>query len=64
MHVLSVSSVFIRMLQLLHLNVLKVYRVLHLPLDVSSSLSAALHPSLRLQRGPVEGVRRGMATLT
>jgi hypothetical protein len=31
MHVLSVSSVFIRMLKVLHLNVSKVNQVLHLP---------------------------------
>ena len=30
-HILSVSSVFMRMLQVLHLDVLKVDRMLHLP---------------------------------
>ena len=51
MHVLNVSSVFRRMLQVLYLDVSKVDRVLHVPrfllprLGVSSSPSAALHPS-------------------
>ena len=53
MHVSIISSVFFYMLQVLHLDILKVDRVLHLPphlllpcLGVSSLPSAALHPSL------------------
>jgi hypothetical protein len=56
MHVLCVSSVFIRML---HLDVSKVHQVLHFPsrlllphLSVTSSPSAVLHPSQT-----AEGVR-------
>ena len=52
MHVLSVSSVVRHMLQVLHLDVSKVDRVLHLPprlllprLGVSSSPSTTLHHS-------------------
>jgi hypothetical protein len=51
-YVLSVSSVFIHMLQLLYREVLKLDRVLHLPahlllprLGVSFSPSVVLHPS-------------------
>jgi len=73
MHVLNVSSVFRRMLQVLYLDVSKVDRVLHVPrfllprLGVSSSPSAALHPSQTAegaQRGPAKGVRRGPADET
>ena len=62
------------MLQVLHLDVLKVDRVLHLPprlllphLGVSSSPSAALHASQTgegARRGPAEGTRGGMAGRT
>jgi hypothetical protein len=51
-HVISISSIFIRMLQVLYLDVSKVERVSHLSpclllsrLVVSSSPSATLHPS-------------------
>jgi hypothetical protein len=46
-HILSVSSVFIHILQVLYLDVSKVDRVLYLPprLGVSSASSAALHHS-------------------
>jgi hypothetical protein len=62
-HVLNVSFVFKRMLQVLYLDVSKVDWVLQLPsrfqlprLGVSSSPSAALHPSQT-----EEGRRRGCA---
>ena len=52
MHVSSVSSAFRHMLQVLHLDVLEVDRVLHFPprlllprLGVSSLPSVVLHPS-------------------
>jgi hypothetical protein len=60
MHVLNVSLVFTHMLQMLHLDVSKVDRVMHLParlllsrLGVSSSPFVALHPS-----HTAEGARR------
>jgi hypothetical protein len=61
-HVLSVSSDFIHMLQVLHLDVSKVYRVLHLSprllLPRLSTPPRLLLPFilLRLRQGPVEGV--------
>ena len=74
MYVLSVSSVFRRMFQVLYLDVLKVDRVLHLPsrlllprLGVPSSPSAALHPSLTAEwapRGLVERAHQGIAART
>jgi hypothetical protein len=73
-NVLSVSYVYIRMLQVLRLNVLKVDRVLHFPphlllpyLGVSSSPSAALHPSQTAEgarQGSAQGARRGMVART
>jgi hypothetical protein len=60
-HVSSVSSVFRRMLQVLHLDVSKIDRVLHLAPSSSSAasprclyllLALAGHPNLRYKRAP------------
>jgi hypothetical protein len=68
MHILSVSSIFIRMLQMLYLDVSKVNWVLHLPSCLllphlsASAPSAALYPSQTAEgarRRLEEGVRRG-----
>jgi hypothetical protein len=74
MYVSSVSSVFRRMLKVLHLDVSKVDRMLHIPprlllsrLGVLSSPSTALHPSQtaeRARQGPVEGAHLGMVART
>jgi hypothetical protein len=58
MHVLSISSVFIRMLQMLHLDILKVDQVLHLsPRLLLPRLGVSCSPSLHPSQ-TAEGVRR------
>ena len=73
-HVSSVSSAFGCMLQVLHLNVSKVDRMLHLPprillphLDVSSffcCLASSSQTTKGGRPGPVGGERRGMVART
>lgn len=62
-HISSILSIFFYMLQVLHLNVLKIDRVLCL--SVSSSPFPALHLSAEgARRGPTEGSCRVMAART